>query len=217
MKKILTAVLLICGTLVYGQTAVLRDMSGTVEIKAPNSSEWKPAVQGQRLEKTTVISTGFKSIALIALGNSTITVRALTRLSLEEIVQSQGSEEVKLYLQTGRVRANIRPPVGGQTNFQVRSPSATASVRGTSFDFDGTSITVDEGRVHVAGGDRTGVYVGAGHMVRSDPETGRIIAPAETFRETLVLPLAAGMDQAPESAAPPSAASAPEILLVPGW
>jgi hypothetical protein len=216
MKKILTAVLLICGTLVYGQTAVLRNMSGTVEIKAPNSSEWKPAVQGQQLEKTMVISTGFKSIALIALGTTTITFRALTRLTLEEIIQSQGSEEVKLYLETGRVRANVRPPVGGRANVQVRSPTATASVRGTSFDFDGTSLSVDEGRVHVASGDHTGVYVDAGHMVRTDPVTGRLIAPAETFRESLTPPLAAGMDQAPESAAA-AAVPAPEILLVPGW
>jgi hypothetical protein len=216
MKKILTAVLLICGTLVYGQTAVLQNMSGAVEIKAPGSSEWKPAVQGQRLEKTAVISTGFRSTALIALGNSTITVRALTRLSLEEIIESQGAEEVRLYLQAGRVRADVRPPAAGRTNFQIRTPSVTASVRGTSFEFDGTTLTVDEGRVHVTGGDHTGVYVGEGHMVRADSETGRIIAPAETFRESLTLPLAVGLDQAPESAAP-SAASAPEILLVPGW
>jgi hypothetical protein len=53
-------------------------------------------------------------------------------------------------------------------------------------------------------------------MVRADSETGRMIAPAETFRESLALPLAAGMDSSPESAAPESV-SAPEILLVPEW
>jgi hypothetical protein len=53
-------------------------------------------------------------------------------------------------------------------------------------------------------------------MVRADSETGRMIAPAETFRESLALPLAAGMDSPPESAGPDTSA-VPEILLVPGW
>jgi hypothetical protein len=112
-------------------------------------------------------------------------VQPLTRLSLEEIQNIQGDESVGLYLQTGRVRANVNPPAGGRTDFTVRSPSVTASVRGTSFDFDGINLSVDEGRVHVTGGDSTAVYVGAGHEAAYDPETGKTAGAAEMVKAEL--------------------------------
>jgi hypothetical protein len=139
-----------------------------------------------------MISTGFKSVALIALENSTLTVRPLTRLSLEELQSAQGNESVSLRLQTGRVRADVNPPAGGKTSFSVHSPVATASVRGTAFDFDGTNLSVDDGQVYVAGKDGVGVYVGAGHESVSNPETGRTAGPAELLRAELTFAPPAG-------------------------
>jgi hypothetical protein len=114
-------------------------------------------------------------------------VRPLTRLSLEELQNAQSNESVNFYLETGRVRVEVKPPVSGKTNFTVRGPTATASVRGTSFDFDGANLTVDEGRVQVTGKDGIGVYVGAGHESASDPETGRTAGAAELFRAELAM------------------------------
>jgi ferric-dicitrate binding protein FerR (iron transport regulator) len=93
-------------------------------------------------------------------------------------------------LQTGRIRADVNPPLGGKTDFTVMSPMVTASVRGTSFDFDGVNLSVDEGRVHVTGGDQTAVYVGPGHQSVSDPETGRTAGAVEMVRSELTLPTA---------------------------
>jgi hypothetical protein len=107
-----------------------------------------------------------------------VAVRPLTRVTLEQL-QSQGPESAELYLQTGRVRVEVRPPAGGAVNFTVRSPSATASVRGTSFEFDGVNLHVDEGRVYIVGSDSSAVYVGAGHQAVSDSRTGKIAGAAE--------------------------------------
>ncbi|MDR2369848.1 MAG: FecR family protein, partial [Treponema sp.] len=136
---------------------------------------------------------GFKSTALLVVGSSTITVRPLTRLTLEEIQNITGGESARLLLQTGRIRAEVKPPAGATADFTVRSPIATASVRGTSFDFDGVNLSVDEGLVHVAGGNGSAVYVGAGHRVVSDPVTGRTAGGVETARGELApdLPQAA--------------------------
>jgi hypothetical protein len=144
-----------------------------------------------------VVSTGFKSTAVIALGNSVLSVQPLTRLTVEDIRESAGNERVNINLQTGRIRADVKPPVGGKTEFTVKSPSATASVRGTSFEFDGLNLRVEEGRVHVSGGDRSGTYVGVGHSVSTDIETGRTISAVETAREELVPSLPAGVNTAP--------------------
>jgi hypothetical protein len=204
MKNILIGVLILWGLSVLSaqesrSRAVVREINGKVEIKAPGSSDWTPARQGQSIARAAVVSTGFKSTAVIALGNSLLSVQPLTRLTVEEIQESAGNERVNINLQTGRVRADVKPPAGGRTEFTVKSPSATASVRGTSFEFDGLHLRVDEGRVHVTGGDRSGTYVGVGHSVSADIETGRTTSAVETAKEELVPSLPVGINNAPET------------------
>jgi hypothetical protein len=187
VKGLIAGMMIVGGTFLFAQegTAYIREISGTVEVKNAGAAEWRAARSGEEVGKDTVISTGFKSTAVISLGNSTLMVRPLTRLSVEEIATNQGEESVNLYLRTGRVRAEVNPPPGSKTEFTIRSPSATASVRGTSFEFNGEHLIVNEGRVHITGGDGSGVYVGAGHQVYSDPETGRTPVTGETVRSEL--------------------------------
>jgi hypothetical protein len=190
----------------WGQEAVIREIHGDVEVKAPGEAAWVQAVVGQRLTEAAMISTGFRSGALIAVGNSVLTVRPLTRLSLEELSEQEGNERVNINLQVGRVRADVTPQAGRRTDFTVRSPIATASVRGTSFEFDGARLEVAEGRVYVTGRDAGGVYVSAGHAVSTDAETGRTASVAESAREELIVPVPAGVDSAPEVRAAPAQA-----------
>lgn len=202
MKRILTGLLILCGaSVLFAQEAIIRDISGTVEVKAPNAAEWQPAVQGQSIARKAVVSTGFKSTAVLAVGNSIISVQPLTRLTVEEIQESAGEERVNLNLQTGRIRADVKPPAGGRTEFTVKSPSATASVRGTSFEFDGINLQVDEGRVHFTGGNLIGTYVGVGHIARTDIDTGHTTGAAEITREELTPAIPAGIDSVPETPA----------------
>ena len=131
--------------------AVIRELAGTVEIKYSGSEVWEAAIRGQILTGDTIISTGFRSTAVITIGDSVLTVRPLSRLTLTELTQSQDNEKVELNLQTGRVRADVNPPEGGKTEFVVKSPNSTSSVRGTVFEFDTLNIEVREGTVQFAG------------------------------------------------------------------
>jgi hypothetical protein len=166
-------------------SAYFRECTGTVEIMPPGETGWTAAEPGQQLSGNTKISTGFKSTALVSLGNSTLLIRPLTRLTLDEIVNIQGDETVGINIQTGRIRAEVTAPAGGVTSFTVQSPMVTASVRGTSFDFDGINLTVDKGLVHIVGGDRTGTYVGVGQRSFSNPQTGKTTGAEATFREDM--------------------------------
>jgi hypothetical protein len=198
----LAAAVLLNAALAVGQEAYIREWTGTVEVKAPGAPSWTAARTGEGISRDTMVSTGFKSTALIAVGNSTVTVRPLTCLSLGDIQTLRGNETVNLSLRTGRIRADVKSPPGGRTEFTIRSPMATASVRGTSFEFDGVNLRVDEGMVHVTGGDGSAVYVGAGHEAASDPATGRTAGAAETARAELAPALPAGAaEAAPEPAA----------------
>jgi hypothetical protein len=204
MKKMIAGLLFLLGAgALFSQEAVIRELNGTVEVKGPGAEAWSPAQQGQVIGRTTAISTGFKSSATLGIGNSTLIVQPLTRLTVDELQEAGGSEQVNLSLRTGRIRADVRPPAEGKTEFTVRSPTATASVRGTVFDFNGIQLRVDEGRVHLSGGDRSGTFVGAGHQVQTDIDTGRTLTVAETVKEELSPSLPVGMDSAPEVKATP--------------
>jgi hypothetical protein len=167
------------------ETAFFREAHGTVETKAAGSTLWVKAVAGDRIENSTIISTGFRSSAVVVLGDSVVTVRPVTRLSLEEIIRNQNGERVNLYLQTGRVRADVNPPVGGKTEFTVRSPTATASVRGTSFEFDTEQLRVDEGRVQYTHTNGRETPVAAGGMSYVDEANNTVISPFEAAAERL--------------------------------
>jgi hypothetical protein len=206
MKKVSIGFLLLMSAALLGaQTAVIRELYGRVEVKTTEAPEWETAEPGQVLDKACLISTGFKSSALITIGNSTITVRPLTRLSLEEIAAAQDGEEVILDLRAGRIRADVKPPAGGKIEFSVRNPIATASVRGTIFEFDGTRLTVEDGRVHLSGESVTGAYVGRGHSTAAAPETGSIVPVIESVKGDLTPPSPAGAGITPASPAPVSA------------
>ena len=164
MKKIIIALLLtvIFSTVVFAQNGVIREITGEVELKRSGSSAFVRASAGDSVDLNTIISTGFRSTAVVAIGSSTITVRPLTRLSLREIQSTGNTETVNVSMQTGRVRVDVQPPAGTRANFTVQSPSATASVRGTSFDFDTVNLSVHEGKVVFGGNSGPATTVNSG-------------------------------------------------------
>jgi len=158
MKRIFLAIFaLLAAATVFPQTAVFKELSGKVEYQLAGQ-EWRPAKAGAEVPKGTMISTGFKSMALIALGNASVLVKPLTRLTIEEIVRVEGSEAARLFLIAGRVRAEITPESGKTLDFSVRSSTATASVRGSGFDFDSVNLEKIRGKtrfVNLIGQSRT--------------------------------------------------------------
>jgi hypothetical protein len=175
--------------------AVIREMTGTVELKANASAAWVAAKAGDRIGKDTIVSTSFKSTAVIAAGNSTIVVRPLTRLSLAELITQNETETVNVSLNTGRIRVDVNPPAGSRANFIVQTPSSTSSVRGTAFDMNTVNIQVHKGAVHYRAANGTfnnrSVIVNAGQESRIDTITNSAVPPmtaAETARGLPDLP-----------------------------
>ncbi len=193
-RTIALTILAALGAMIFAQApvAVIKQVAGTVEIRAPGK-DWVPAKAGASLTKDTAISTGFKSVAVVTVGTSTLTVKPLTRLTLEEIARLEGSETVRLALLSGRVRADVKPPAGGKTDFTVKSPTATASVRGTGFDQDTVNLDVDDGDVEFTGPDGLPVQVGAGQSSTID-EDGGSVPPGDMPDESLSPPPPAGLD-----------------------
>jgi len=180
MKKIVLIVLVSLAVVftAYSQSGVIRELSGEVELKPAGATAFIPAQQGSQVAQDTVVSTGFKSTAIIEIGSNVITVRPLTRLSLSEIQSSANTESLNINLQAGRIRVDVNPPAGTKASTKVQSPSATASVRGTSFDMDIKNLAVNEGVVAWGGSDGIMVPVNSG-SVNSVNAQGIVASPVE--------------------------------------
>jgi hypothetical protein len=222
MKRIVVLFLFLGGMsflFAQNQRAFIREITGTVELKIPGSADWIPGKAGGRIFPNTVISTGFKSAALLVIGESTIAIRPLTRLSLEELLERNETEQVRLNLHTGRIRTRVRPPVGGRIDFSVRSPVASASVRGTAFDFDTLNLHVGEGTVSFAPVIRTGAFsrpipVSAGESSRVDSDSGRAVNPLTAAEINRIPPALPGHDASPAVSDAPKAAISHGSLVV---
>jgi hypothetical protein len=180
MKKTLMGLLLLCAIIsgAFGQSGEIRELTGNVEIKPAGAGAFIAAKSGDQIAKDTVVSTGFRSTAIIAVGSSIIIVRPLTRLTLAEIQSASNTENLSVNLQAGRVRVNVKPPAGTKANIPIQSPVATASVRGTSFEFDTENLDVFEGSVAFEGtseGPVTMVQSGESSYMGTD---GQPVPPA---------------------------------------
>ncbi|MCL2443491.1 MAG: FecR family protein [Treponema sp.] len=193
MKRILITVLMtaVTASFVFSQSGVIREFTGDVELKHAGSSVFVRASVGANVAHNTIISTGFRSTAIISIGNSVISVRPLTRLTLAEIQNVENTESVNINLQAGRVRVEVNPPAGTRTNLTVQSPSVTASVRGTVFEMNTDRITVNEGRVFVTGTGGIAVIVDGGYSTHSNIN-GVPADPAEVAVSSLLPPLPIG-------------------------
>jgi len=196
MKKATLAIFLagIC-VCAFAQNGVIKDLTGTVELRAAGASAFSPATAGAQIMADTIISTGFKSTALVEVGSVVIAVRPLTRLTLTEISAMQGAETLTMNLQAGRVRVDVNPPAGIKASVSVSSPTATASVRGTSFYFDTMNVSVLEGTVAFKGNIGYTVQVGAGSFSGIGPYNVATV-PQSNSTIGLVPPSPAGYDQA---------------------
>ena len=187
MKKSIFAVLFIFAVVsVYSQTGVIREFTGDVELKPAGAANFTPARQGSTVAQDTVISTGFRSTAIIVIGSAEITIRPLTRLTLAEIQSASETETLNVNLQTGRVRVAVNPPAGTRANTTVQTPSATASVRGTSFSVGVDNIDGHSGKTNYKS-NSTGLSTSITSGFKSESNTtGGVTNPNDMLTKSLL-------------------------------
>lgn len=167
MVRKITLTLIIALVAVSGVTALdatITAVTGKVELRERAGGPWVAAEAGAVVPVGATISTSFNAGATVQVGESEVIVKALTRMSIEELVSENGVDRSAIHLPVGRVSANVRGGSGNRAEFRVRSPIATASVRGTSFDFDGVNLTVSEGIVVLANRFNETVVVAQGEQ-----------------------------------------------------
>ena len=172
--------LLLVSSAAFAQVrATVQSVNGKVEIR-PQGGGWQAASEGQRIARGSTISTGFNSRATLRLADSILEVEPLTRMTLEDLVETTDTVSTDVFVRVGRTRANVQSAEGVRSDFRMRSPITTASVRGTQFTFDTKRTEVSEGTVTVANflGRSTNVAQGGSAVVQ---EFGSIEDVRQTF------------------------------------
>lgn len=116
---------------------VLRVVKGDVKIKTAASGQTVKARIGEKVFPKDVVMTAVDSRAkIVMVDNNEINVSPESQVEIQnyEFDPNQGKKNVLLNVIYGKVRAKVEQKYDGKTsNFQIKTPSAVAGVRGTDF------------------------------------------------------------------------------------
>ena len=146
-KSVCAALAALCIALpLCAAPATVVSAEGKVEVE--RNGKWVSLAANDTVSEGEVISTGFKSKAVLRYQGSVLQLGALTRVTLEKLVSGEQNDTVAVYLNTGAVKSTVQRAENRRVNYTVRNPVAVASVRGTEFDFAGDgAISCAEGAV----------------------------------------------------------------------
>ena len=172
--------------------ATIADFKGKVSIQLPGQALLSPS-RGQVLPPESTVTTDDGRLLLRLSDGSDILVRPHTRVIIKE-PETGGWRYLQLLI--GRIRSQIQKHLGGSPAFQIGTPSAVISVRGTRFDVEVnrlgfTEVDVDEGIVELdsLGGRGESVLITAGFSSRVGMDTApEVPRPTREFRPQLDRP-----------------------------
>lgn len=138
-------------------TAQVVSVSGKVEVL--NGNLWEKLSVGDTLKSGDTIQSGFRSSAVLKIKDSTVNVDALTRMTVEQLSENSQKDNVRVFVKTGGIKSDVQKTNGKKVGFTVRTPVATASVRGTEFSvqntFNSTQVNTTRGKVAVWSGNNS--------------------------------------------------------------
>jgi len=157
-------------------SATFEEINGKVDIKRVGGN-WSSVKVGDVLSAGDSISTGFDGKAVLVLGNtSVLVVNALTRLTIAELVEKEGTVTTDLFLNVGNIRTEVHSSDTVSNDFQVRNANSTASVRGTVLDVEilgdgmGMKVMAWDGMAEI-NDIRTGRKASVGEQKKKKAET----------------------------------------------
>lgn len=176
VATIVAALLITAGPATAKQFATLDVLGGTVDVRAAGAEAFHAGAHGDTLRVGDIVRTASDGRAEIEYFDGSVTRLDFdTEFTLEELT-SQGSSKDIVGTQSGGNTFNrVTHLTDSQSRFEVDTPTATASVKGTAFavrvDELGTSdIWVVEGVVMAVLDDGMRVKVHSGRGITIDPD-----------------------------------------------
>ena len=140
--------------------------AGIVQVKHSGES-WISAQNGMLLRVSDAVKTGDNSSASIVLFKSSIIrLDSNTEVIIKKILQQAGETGITIQQDAGRTWNTVQK-ISGIDNYDVQTPVAVASVRGTSFDVN----------VHANGTTDVSVIIGSNNV--SSKKDGQVVYTIE--------------------------------------
>ena len=170
--------------------ATLARVQGTVDVLVDGSNTWQSVEVGTQIKAGTRVRTGPDAAAQLAFfDGSTTDLASDTEVSVARMssLKKGGGKVIILQQRLGQTYYRVQPLLDADSRFEVETPAAVASVRGTEFALDvgvdgATLVVVAEGLVNVEAQDVT-IPVEAGHGTVARPQQ-----PPEPARPASTLP-----------------------------
>ncbi|MBN1823772.1 MAG: FecR domain-containing protein, partial [Endomicrobiales bacterium] len=129
MKKLTLGFVFVAGLAVALQAATITKITGNPEVAPPSSLEWQKAQRNMKIGDNTKLRCGPGSKAeLITNNGHKIKVWPKSEISLDKV----DGETSKFSLFLGKIRSIVKK-LKGREKFEVKTPVAVCSVRGTDF------------------------------------------------------------------------------------
>ena len=154
---------------VLGPLAVLSIDEGSAQYKL--DGDWKNAKSGMELEEGHSVKTLESSKAKIIFSDSVMRLDANTEISLDKL----NTETVSLSQKVGKTWSRLLK-ISGISSYEIKTPDAIATVRGTGFSIEvkegeSTEVKVADGEVEVkTNKDKTSVEENKQIIVKKDDE-----------------------------------------------
>lgn len=187
---IVVGVFMMQSLMIVQRIASLSGVAGEVFVKAATDEDFRPLGDTEHVLAGAVVRTGATGdVTLNWVDGSRIRLAPETSIRVRKCSLNTGTKETtSLFdLDAGRIWVRVLSALGGKTKFEVRTPTATAGVRGTVFSVavgeeGDTSIAVYEGEVAVETGSGS-ASVAPGQQAVVEADAARVISQSEEALE----------------------------------
>ncbi len=191
------------------RTATLTDVRGVVQVLPAGHDTWQTAKTGDQIAPGDRVRTDRADATLIFFDGSATNLAAKTELIVLQLSSRRDghSKVIALYQQVGRTYNRVQRLPDTASRFEIKTPSASATVHGTVFTVEvlpgnATQVAVGEGSVEVTAQEET-IIVPSGEATTVQPG----LPPA--------LPISAPTPLPPATTEPPISGNTPELTDTP--
>jgi hypothetical protein len=169
------------------QTVRVVELTPDVQVRA-EKGEWQDATVGMELTAGHEVSSTPDGRATLRFeNNSTVVIQSTTQIKIASFFRQGGVVKTEILLKLGEIAAQVSREKTVRSDFQIRSPTATASVRGTEIHAArytptrGFQVALASGVLHVS--NPTGsARLGGGDTART-ARSGEVKSPLAVTRE----------------------------------
>lgn len=180
MKKffVIITALSVTALLALPADAAIIVVSVKGDVAVQEGKAWRPLAKGQALREGNVVSSGVNSRAVLAIDSHTLTIKPMTKIKILRNLITNNVSDNNIGLNYGSINTRVKRIGTLKTRFNVTTPVATSSVRGSDQDTAsgpalGLRIAMNESRTGVTPRFGGTVVVGGRSVLNLRPGQSR--------------------------------------------